>query len=126
MLDLCTNLSNVDGLQQRNQERNSQRRYLEWSLEQPDRNGIPADRVQWLKGIINQSVGPAEDMNMEARMRAFYYMLACARTVSSQPEIEWPDDLGKYEMQMHNWLLQQPCGFFEDPNFKLIGMSLAL
>ena len=59
-------------------------------------------------------------------MRAFYYMLACARTVSSQPEIEWPDDLGKYEMQMHNWLLQQPCGFFEDPNFKLIGMSLAL
>ena len=126
MLDSCTNLTDLDKLKERSAERNSQRRFLEWSLEQPGRNGIPVGRVEWLKGIINQSVGPAEHMNMEARMRAFYYILACAKTVGSLPEIAWPDNLGKYEKQMHVWLLQQPCGFFENPNFKLIGRSSRL
>ena len=126
MLDFCTNLTDVDNLKERSAERNSQRRFLEWSLRQPSRSGIPVGRVEWLKQIINQSVGPAEHSNMEARMRAFYYMLACAKTVGVVPGIEWPDDLSKYDRQMHEWLIKQPCGFFEDPNFKLIGMSLAV
>ena len=126
MLDLRTNFTDLDSVKHRRSQKKSQRRFLEWSLRQPQRSGIPLERVDWLRQIINQSVGPAEDINMEARMRAVYYILACARSIGVVHDAEFSEGLGKYSLQYHQWLVTKPREFFEDPGFSLNRRSRAV
>ena len=118
MLKLCPNHADVAGFKERYSARKSQRKFLNWCLNQPQRSGIPPKSIEWLRSIINKSVGPDEQVSLVARMRAIYFMIACSATVGVPIQTEFPaEHLGENARQTHEWLIQQPREFFEDDNF---------
>lgn len=117
MLKLCPNHADVAGLGERKSALKSQRKFLHWCLNQPQRSGIPPNSIEWLRSIINKSAGLSEKGDMVANMRAVYFMLACAATVGVMIEPEFGEDFEENARQTHEWLIQQPREFFEDDNF---------
>ena len=62
---------------------------------------------------------------MHAYMRAFYYILVWSKVIGVSQENIVSIYLGKYEQQMHNWLIEQRYAFFGRKKYKLICRSLS-
>lgn len=104
-------------------ERKSQRKFLEWSLAQPNKSGIPSGRIPWLRQILNDLVAPAtaDKLNhCNKRVQAIYYIMACRKEIGctddwlpifSQVAPGTPDE--DYLVEVHNYLVDQKPEFFE-------------
>ena len=118
-----TNIAVIASLEDSRREHRGQRAFLEWNLMQPNRGGIPSDRIQWLRQKINDGVRLPSDMYRRremklARIQAIYYIVAC-RTEAGYPTYPTTELQGKGTnvMKVHHMLLKQPKEFFEADDF---------